>query len=304
MPMAARAPLLLWLAVAPCALAADITSSLVLHLTVAEGAGAVVYDSSGAGHHMTLANGVAWDVDGVNGPYALRFNGQDQYIYRDNTGYTGSVTYAVWVKTTHKQGAWVSESSPTSGCYNLQGHIDRDSGVPVFDFYDNGESTPRKIIKATTNVADGAWHHLAAVISDADNLMLLYVDGVLEASSATAADDASYSRLWFGGVYGDAGAHCLNGNDVMNGLLDEIMVYHRDLSVFDVLALARVPPMSLVQQLMAEVRELRAIIGEQRRDCAEFVTEQRESGTVCKIGLANDTVATSLVLSSKKAGND
>ena len=302
--MAARAPLLLWLAVAPCALAADITSSLVLHLTVAEGAGAVVHDSSGLDHHLTLANGVAWDVDGVNGPYALRFNGQDQYIYRDNTGYTGSVTYAVWVKTTHKQGAWVSESSPTSGCYNLQGHIDRDSGVPVFDFYDNGESTPRKIIKATTNVADGAWHHLAAVISDADNLMLLYVDGVLEASSATAADDASYSRLWFGGVYGDAGAHCLNGNDVMNGLLDEIMVYHRDLSVFDVLALARVPPMSLVQQLMAEVRELRAIIGEQRRDCAEFVTEQRESGTVCKIGLANDTVATSLVLSSKKAGND
>ena len=284
--------------------AVDISSNLVIHLTASEGSGATAHDVSGNGNDLTLANGATWDPNGVNGPYAFAFNGIDQYLYRPVTAYTGSITYAAWIKTSHSQGSWVSESATGDGCYNLQSFINSEGRV-VADFWDNGDSPARRIVTGTTNVTDGTWHHLALTINNAWNQMALYVDGALEGALTTSGDDAGYSRLWFGGVHSArASGHCLHGNDVVNGLMDEIRAYHRALNAYEIQALARPPQPSLVQQLWLEVRELRALVaagasnaGARRNDCGEFIIEERVDGPVCKLRASQDSNANAIVIS-------
>ena len=312
----------------------DIVSNLVVHLDFAAGSGTVAHDRSGQGNDFTLANGASWAAAGIDGPHALAVNGENQYIYRENTGHHGGFTVATWLKTTHKQGSWVSESSPTnSGCDNLRGWLEPSTGAPAFYMWDNSAASGAHNVRiyATTSVADGRWHHIAATMSGGENLMALYVDGSLEASTSTPGEDGGYSRLWFGGTYGGC-----QGDSVINGLLDDIRFYHRALRAADIAQLTQrgrnvmtpqpppppllpppsppppvLPPVSppdvpvseTLLQLMWEMRELRAELdalkAEKAASCGHF--HLSADGQVCVLGIANHTQATQLHLRSKRS---
>lgn len=99
-------------------------------------------------------------------------------------------------------------------------------------------------VAGTKDLADGLWHHVAIVVSDANGNgttdvteTLLYVDGVadtISSSSARTLATVAGPALTVGGS-----AHATNYN--FAGLLDDVRLYPRALSADEVAALASTP---------------------------------------------------------------
>ena len=156
----------------------------------------------------------------------MKFDGADDYLFRNATGWNGYFTISMWVKTAEAKGYWTSESNPgPGGCWRYWG--DFSGGKANFSFWDNSNpaATRNRRINGVSNVTDGKWHHLAVTLNKDDDSMRLYVDGVQEDSITTEGNERSYSRRWIGGVHGG----CL-GNKVMNGSVDDYRFYHRALT--------------------------------------------------------------------------
>ena len=112
-------------------------------------------------------------------------------------------TFELWIKATSDNSAGAISCG---GNYNwIQGNIvvDRDrfnqgrtygvslgNGRPVFGV--QNASTVGQTICGSTDLRDGAWHHLAVQRRRSDGFIWLYVDGVLEASADGPDGDISY----------------------------------------------------------------------------------------------------------------
>ncbi len=91
---------------------------------------------------------------------------------------------------------------------------DRKFGVSIAGgavvFGVSGESTGDRTICGTTNVLDGAWHHVAVARRRSDGRLTLFVDGTLEAEADGPDGDVSYPD---GGVPGDfCGGPCVESD--------------------------------------------------------------------------------------------
>jgi len=176
-------------------------------------------DSSCHGFDGTLYGNPVWDPNGrVDG--ALKLDGEGDYV--KITGWRGIAgasprTVCAWVKT-ETTGDIVSWGDDEAGKRWL--------------FYVNPDGLLRLAvyggyIKSSTNVADGVWHHVAAVlpegVSDA-NEVELYVDGLMETqttSSSQLIDTANYYKVKIG-AYNDPDRY-------FNGLIDDVRIYNRAL---------------------------------------------------------------------------
>jgi hypothetical protein len=190
-----------------------------------EGSGGTITDSSGGStHNGTMIN--MDESDWVTGKhcFGLEFDGVDDYV--EITGYqgivgSGSRTVSAWIKTstTGHIISWGDIGPGEKWLILVQGYRGA-IGVLVESGY----------IIGTTDLRDGQWHHIAAVLEDdgspnADEI-ILYVDGVIESISLVGAEPINTSgirdiRL---GVW-DVG-----DGDYFNGVIDEVRVYDRVLS--------------------------------------------------------------------------
>jgi len=194
-------------------------------------AGAPYEDSYGT-NDATCTNCPTATSGKVNG--AQQFNGSDDEVNvnDDDTfdwGKDDSFTIEYWMKT----------SESTSGNRVLVGRDDSstslhwwigcdDSGKVAFQLRDvNGVG---EYIGGTGPVLnDGNWHLIVAVRDDADGNNIIYVDG-------NSIDEANHDYTGdFGGIVAlNIGYLNLSGHYRYNGIMDEIAIYDRALSIAEI----------------------------------------------------------------------
>ena len=207
-----------------------------------EGAGSVAADISGHGRTGTIVD-ATWDA-GQQGS-ALSFNGMGAYVNID--GYKGinadrsdpnnpvqrAFTVAGWVNT-EADGALVTWGSSDSAGIGGQYQSFRIDGGTLRAEHGNGN------YRGATPVSDGEWHHVALTVAEGANLQppqnQLYVDGVGDSLRASGNSQNIYNLTEDADV--SIGRRASHNDRFFTGLIDEVRIYDRALSLEEVLWLA------------------------------------------------------------------
>ena len=193
-----------------------------------EGAGPTLFDLSGNNRHGTWAGAGAHYTPGKVGAFAGLFNGLNDYTSAPNLGIsaTTSVTLFAWINLDIMRNRFVaraygSNSNARSGSLALVG-----AGVPRVNFI-NSLDVPH-FCMGTTNVL-GSWHHVAGVIDIPNQMMHIYVDGVLENSTPIVGISSVGVNPF---LVGQNGAVIPTFEQ---GRIDEVIVFSRALSAEEIL---------------------------------------------------------------------
>ena len=225
----------------------QVTNDAIVHWSFNEGSGTNALDSSGNNHTGTIS-GAVYATGRLSN--ALSFNGSAYMFASDSQagGGTGAGldmgtrdwTVAAWVKTTAsgmlvtKMG-FIGGANPDgwgvsiSGNGTVGGVIHKANVGNVNIFAGDGAT-----------VTNGQWHHVAVVFNRAGN-MVRYVDGVptgsqysLASLSGQSLDSTKQIRI---------GARDQSGDEIyFNGVIDDVRVYARALTVEEIAVLAGVTP--------------------------------------------------------------
>ncbi|RZM28729.1 MAG: DUF2341 domain-containing protein, partial [Pedobacter sp.] len=226
--------------------------------TLASGSGyAYSYPFNGNANEVIVGdrNGV-----GVNNPTltfdrfgnansAYYFNGSN-YIYSGGAAISPvptTFTYNLWFKTNSTTGGKLIGfgGNPTGSNATFDKHVYmNDAGKLFFGVYDGSI----KIINTATTYNDNVWHNVVATLSSAG--MKIYVDGILQASSAattSAQTIQGYLRFGYDALTNWKGnTNSLEGtsttgtpvgtitSDYFTGALDDIQIYTRELTTDEI----------------------------------------------------------------------
>jgi hypothetical protein len=165
-----------------------------------------------------------WSAAGKNGG-ALSFDGVDDWVtVADATDLdlTNGMTLSAWVRPSGAGSDWqtvVLKESPGFMVYAL--YADTDTNRPSGHVVVGGDLD----VRGTTQLAAGAWAHLAATFDGAT--LRLYVNGGLVATRAvTGSMTASTAPLRIGGN--------ATWGEWFGGLVDDLRVYNRALSATEI----------------------------------------------------------------------
>ena len=216
---------------------ADITSGLVLNLTMDETGGSTAHDSTANHLDATLVNMPTDNSEWVPGLIsgALQFDGT-QVQYATNSGAALNTVTANKVFTL---AAWVKASSLASGSAILAKGTGGGNESFVIDcnanhwrFFVRNGSHGATQLNPTTPTTNGNWTHLVAVFSQPTATMQLYVNGTLAASAAPPTTLWSDTHeMSIGNRQGGTGPY---NSAPFGGLIDDVRVYSRALSASDV----------------------------------------------------------------------
>jgi hypothetical protein len=160
-----------------------------------EASGTTANDIAGVPNNGTHVNGPTPTPGKVAG--ALRFDGVDDHVRVPdhpelNVG-TGSFTLDAWVRTNWKgptQGnvvVIVDKRGPAGYSLYLYNSSQFTAGKTVPGLQVNkGSSFENHAASSGPDVADGQWHHIAAVADAATKRVLIYVDGTLVYGNSSA----------------------------------------------------------------------------------------------------------------------
>lgn len=196
------------------------------------------HDDSGAGNDL-INYGAEWTSDGIGGG-AMSFIGSNSYMESSNSlsfDMTEDRTFCAWAKLNSIDtgrgivmvaSSYTDDPDPTAGMLLNHSH---DLGLAgVFAFYSVGENRTGDIILNNGNTIDlDNWYHLCAVVDD--NVSELYINGS-SGNTFTNRDEPTT-----GTVIGKAllGRHFYNVQwKYLDGLIDEVRIYDRALSEYDV----------------------------------------------------------------------
>jgi hypothetical protein len=186
-------------------------------------------DESGASHWSGI-NGAEETADRFDNPKkAYYFDGTDDYGYAytkvDNPNH---LTLALWFKTTTNQGGKLigfgDEKYVASTSYDRHIYMD-DDGKLHFGVNSGGT----QLVSTSDSYNDGKWHFVAATLSSSG--MKIYVDMKLKDSRATPTSGQNFEGYWLYGYDALSGWPNAPASDHFKGILDEIWIYERELSV-------------------------------------------------------------------------
>ena len=210
------------------------TAGLVAYWPFNEGFGTTTVDASGHGRHGILVNGTGWTSDP-----ALDFDGGDDYVDVGTFDLTGeSLTIAAWILSRNLANCSSSDcrilSKATSTAeadhwFMLSTIGSGSSAMLRFRLKTDGVTTT--LIAGNGGLPEDTWVHAAAVYDG--STMKLFLDGISVGStpkSGNLSTNAGVS-VWIGGNPPDAFAK------PWDGLVDEVRIYDRALTVGEILAL-------------------------------------------------------------------
>jgi len=211
---------------------ASATPGLMGRWDLNEGSGTIAHDTSGNANTGTLINGPTW-VQGKNSQ-ALSFNGSSQYVSVPN-----SSSLNLPAASAVTMCAWVYSTSGSTGSY--QGIMAKrtafggpyDYGINFitgqFQVYTQGKSG---IIGFNYDLPVKTWTHVCGVISSGPTA--LYINGALFGSAGSGGGVMSDNSIFqIGGSYSDTNG----GNEVFNGIIQDVYVYDRALSASEIASL-------------------------------------------------------------------
>jgi len=153
---------------------------------------------------------------------ALSFDGSNDYVeIPDQTALNpSSFTLEAWIKTSQTSiGRILAKESTTNGAQRYSLNINVSPGKAEIRFDASDGSGP---VTATsiTSVTDIDWHHIAGVFDDSNDKLMIYVDGVLEATTSTAKTPKSSSNPLYIGRFDEQ-----YGN-YFKGIIDEVRIWN------------------------------------------------------------------------------
>ena len=165
----------------------------------------------------------------------LDFDGTDDIITIPHNASQNNLNFSVdfWIKTTDGVGGIINKFTPDG---NDGWRINLDGGRIEFYYYASATNYTTRLLSGATYVADGNWHHVAITL-DSGNARC-YIDGVSAHSTgwngtATAASSSADIQIGYAAAdtpTGDTGGY-------LNGQLDELRVWTKTLTAFEVGAL-------------------------------------------------------------------
>ncbi|MFU8870394.1 LamG-like jellyroll fold domain-containing protein [Micromonospora sp. SL4-19] len=204
------------------------------------GSGTTVTDSSGSGRTGTIASGVGWaqgnDPDNPADKAAAFTGGTGQQISVAGTtpSNTSSYTVSAWVRIKDKsvnRTAVSKDGTRTSGFFlNYVAADDKFAFSRVTT--DSDTATPVRALANTTAVA-GQWTHLTGVYDTASGKMKLYVNGVLQNTTAATGGWEATGGYVIGRARW-AGA----ASNIWDGEIDDVRIYGKALTDDQVATLA------------------------------------------------------------------
>jgi poly(3-hydroxybutyrate) depolymerase len=209
----------------------DLARGLIGHWTFDEGEGTVAHDSSGRGNHGEIAGGARWARGRIGG--ALDFDGTDDFVSipnEDSFDIPGVITVAAWVKIDSFTRNWQAIVTKGDRAWRLHRANDGSSlGWACSDLSRNDAGD----LYGSAAVDDGRWHHVAGVHDGTRTR--LFVDGREDASAGSSPNiSANDYRVLIGENAQQTGRH-------FHGLIDDVRIYDRALSVDELQALAGRP---------------------------------------------------------------
>ena len=206
-----------------------------------EGSGTIATDSSGYERHGVLVDGPQW-VDGVHGS-ALEFDAGNHVAVPGYEGILGSHprTTCAWINVAKTSASIITWGPAGSGTKWVM----RTHNGPASLRIECGQSNTY----GTTDLVDGEWHHVAAVLEDDGSPdvseILLYVDGVVDeilGGTGRLVNTAS-------GIECRIAYDLNNTGRVYQGLIDDVRIYDRALSADEIQALIQNPGGTVAQAL-------------------------------------------------------
>ena len=206
----------------------QVVTNLVTAYGMNEGSGTTLADASGTGHTGTLVNGPAWVAGQATYGQALSFDGVNDAVSVANPASynfgTADFTIELWAKRNVLGGAQrhlFSKCDSTlwqSGCKEFYFN---PSNQLTFGSFATGDTL-------SSTIADTNWHHIAVTFTDSTNTLKIYVDGALvtTATKALEADNAAHVV-----TVGN-----LQGSNTFSGVLDEVRIYSRALTLAEIQA--------------------------------------------------------------------
>ncbi len=202
-----------------------LTLDLEAHWRLDETEGTVVDDAAANGHIGSLTGG----LQGVTGVVkkAYEFDGNDSIKIDSPFAFASGGEYSIsgWLRTTYSGSEQDILAATSSGSHGIILEVGTDGRLRFLHRYPYGD-TGGASIYSDGSIADGQWHHFVAVKTA--EAAKLYVDGYYESQAAdtTVIPDALNVVI---------GKLSVNSNTRMfNGSLDDIRIYTRALTAYEV----------------------------------------------------------------------
>ncbi|MFH1718232.1 MAG: LamG-like jellyroll fold domain-containing protein [Planctomycetota bacterium] len=205
--------------------------SLVGWWTFDEGSGSTAADSSGNGNTGTLNGPVEWTADGKIGG-AMKFTGPYNYVLVQNNAKlnpTRQITIAAWVNPSWTGNNRILQKS-TEGSDN-QYRLLKEGGNNI-----RFHIPPAANFEVTGNIPpNGEWTHLAATY-DGSMIRVYFNAAVVGETAWSGTMQTSDGPLFIGTKWSKAPA-----GDEFNGMMDDVRIYDRALSVSELKVLGGEP---------------------------------------------------------------
>ena len=225
-------------------LAGDISSNLVMHLSLDDGAGSSASDSTANGNDGNLVGSPSWVSGEVAGGVDVNYLDGEDYIEIPNSAslenvQEGDFSLAAWFRPDSTPPGTGSDSDANYGIIIKTGW---HNGL----YYDNsnhfnfahvvtGDTTVS--VASTNTFAPGQFYHVAGVLDRAAGTISIYIDGQFEGSASFAPGTAAReygTTTWKLGVANPGGGPWGWAAD---GAIDEARIYGRALTQPDISAL-------------------------------------------------------------------
>lgn len=186
-------------------------------------------------------NGTGTNVTQVAGNKgnAVSFNGSSSYVDLNFASNPSALTWAFWIKAAQPaaQGQIINNVAYfADSTTNFPFQIVANTSATVSALLSSGNDySIDATVTSATNVSDNTWHFVAVTYTANDSVKL-YVDGLLSASTAINFAVSTSAYDWYLGRDAFPYSGGLPGR-FLNGALDEISYYTRELSLAEVQAL-------------------------------------------------------------------